>query len=297
MPAAGERSVELCAIPGCAVSAMLDDGMMAGVVSPDLGPRIVSAIVLVGLAIATTLTGGLWFKALWYAAAFACFYEVLTIGCGGFRPLQCLIGALGLLLASDPTQFSAWSCLGFVAVITLLAFLSPPGRRWWSSLGFIYAAMLLGSMIILRASTLNGVSGLVWIFAIVWASDIAAYFTGRAIGGPKLLPSISPNKTWSGFVGGTLGGILAAAITATMLGLPIHWQMIALAGLLSIVSAIGDLLESAFKRYFGVKDSGRIIPGHGGVLDRLDGFMLAAIAAVVFGSLRDVDAARGLLVW
>ena len=128
-----------------------------------------------------------------------------------------------------------------------------------------------------------GIVAVLWMFAVVWTTDIAAYFTGRRLGGPKLWPSVSPKKTWSGFGGGLLAGTLAGiAVPAAAqrwgwtppLGL---WAIAILSALASVLSQLGDLGESALKRRFGVKDSGRLIPGHGGVMDRLDGFWAVAL--------------------
>jgi phosphatidate cytidylyltransferase len=133
----------------------------------------------------------------------------------------------------------------------------------------------------------------------VWGTDIAAYFSGRAIGGPKLMPAVSPNKTWSGALGGALGGILAGLVVVKGAGLGITPALAILAFALSAVAQAGDLLESAIKRHFGAKDSSALIPGHGGAMDRLDGFLTAAAAAVMVGLARGgLDwPARGLLIW
>jgi phosphatidate cytidylyltransferase len=133
---------------------------------------------------------------------------------------------------------------------------------------------------------------------VVWATDIGGYFAGRSIGGPKLWPRISPNKTWAGAIGGFAASIVVAAgFVAFRLGETV--PLLVLASVLSIASQLGDLFESAVKRRFGVKDSSRIIPGHGGVLDRLDGFVAAVVLAAIFGLLRGgVDGVgRGLMVW
>jgi phosphatidate cytidylyltransferase len=128
-----------------------------------------------------------------------------------------------------------------------------------------------------------GIVGVLWLFAVVWTTDIVAYFTGRRFGGPKLWPQVSPKKTWSGFAGGLVAGTLAGLAVPVVarrwgwnppLGLPALAMLSALA---SVVGQLGDLGESALKRHFGVKDSGRLIPGHGGVMDRLDAFWAVAL--------------------
>jgi phosphatidate cytidylyltransferase len=115
-----------------------------------------------------------------------------------------------------------------------------------------------------------------WLFAVVWATDTAAYISGRLIGGPKLAPRFSPNKTWAGLIGGALAAALVGVIAATLMGdAPMPSMALASAGL-AVVAQAGDLVESALKRRFGVKDASTLIPGHGGVLDRLDGMLFAA---------------------
>jgi phosphatidate cytidylyltransferase len=130
-------------------------------------------------------------------------------------------------------------------------------------------------------------------------TDIAAYFVGRAVGGPKLWPAVSPNKTWSGAIVGTLGGVAAGLLVVKLAGLVVAPMLVMVALALSVAAQLGDLLESAIKRHFGAKDAGQLIPGHGGLMDRLDGFLTAAAAAVVVGMLRGglEGPARGLLVW
>ncbi|MDI1343707.1 MAG: phosphatidate cytidylyltransferase, partial [Pseudolabrys sp.] len=130
-------------------------------------------------------------------------------------------------------------------------------------------------------------------------TDIFGYFAGRAIGGPKLLPGVSPKKTWSGAIAGTLGAMIVAVGIASLFGSFHAGTVAVVALLLSVCAQIGDLFESFVKRQFGAKDSSQLIPGHGGVMDRLDGFWAAALAGCLIGVLRGGvgDAARGLLIW
>jgi phosphatidate cytidylyltransferase len=176
------------------------------------------------------------------------------------------------------------------------------GYSWfalWMVAGFAYASVLLLGPVILRRDPALGFDAILFLFAVVWATDIAAYFAGRAIGGPKLLPAVSPNKTWSGAAGGTLGGVAAGLLVCKFAGLDLAPMLVLVALLLSVASQAGDLVESAIKRHFGAKDASQIIPGHGGLMDRLDGFLTAVLAAVMVGMARGgLDgAAQGLLVW
>lgn len=152
--------------------------------------------------------------------------------------------------------------------------LSELSKRKWLFAGLAYVGIPIASVLSLLQEP-SGIFLLLWLVAVVIATDTLAFFVGRSIGGPKLAPKISPNKTWSGLV----GGVLAAGIVGLLFGVVMSQasvsQMIMISIFLALVSQIGDLMESGIKRYFGVKDSGFIIPGHGGVLDRLDGYVTA----------------------
>ena len=169
----------------------------------------------------------------------------------------------------------------------------------WMVAGLLYAAVLAVAPSILRGDPALGFTAIIFLFAVVWATDALAYFAGRAFGGPKLAPAISPKKTWSGAAGGTLGALVAGLIVVKVAGLPVTFAVAAVALGLSIVSQAGDLLESGIKRHFNAKDASQLIPGHGGLMDRLDGFLTAALAAAMLGLLRGgLDApAHGLLIW
>jgi phosphatidate cytidylyltransferase len=173
-----------------------------------------------------------------------------------------------------------------------------PQRRGWSAAGFIYAAAAQFTSAMVRADPRMGFVALIFILLTVWATDIGGYFAGRGLGGPKLWPRVSPNKTWAGAIGGFLGSLIVAGGFA-VLGLGRILPLLALAGGLSVVGQLGDLFESAIKRRFGVKDSGHTIPGHGGLMDRLDSLVAAVVLAAIFGALRyGMDGVgRGLMVW
>ncbi len=183
--------------------------------------------------------------------------------------------------------------------------LSPRSRRWTVA-GFVYAAAAQMASAVLRLDAEMGFVALVFVFLIVWVTDIGGYFAGRGIGGPKLWARVSPKKTWAGAIGGFAASLAVAAIFAALaphrdselLVLKIG-PLLGLGAVLSIVSQLGDLFESAVKRRFGVKDSSHLIPGHGGLMDRLDGFIAAIVVAAIFGVLRGGadGAGRALMVW
>jgi phosphatidate cytidylyltransferase len=172
-------------------------------------------------------------------------------------------------------------------------------RPVWTTGGVAYAVLLFLAPVILRRDDHYGMAVIFILFAVVWTTDIAGYFAGRAIGGPKLAPSISPKKTWSGAIAGVTGVVVIVWLATRYLPEARVTPLVVVAVLLSIVSQAGDLAESALKRRFGIKDASQIIPGHGGVMDRLDGFWAVALCAAIIGLARGgfAEPARGLLVW
>ena len=166
-------------------------------------------------------------------------------------------------------------------------------RPLWLAAGLVYIAVPCIAMSWLRATPETGLAIILWLLAVIWATDIGAYFAGRGIGGPKLAPRISPKKTWAGLAGGMIAAGVVGAVAAAVLDLPDSLELIAFSMTLAVVAQGGDLAESAVKRHFKVKDSGTIIPGHGGLLDRLDGLLTAApaVAAVALMS------GEGVLAW
>ena len=181
-----------------------------------------------------------------------------------------------------------------------------PAQRLWAVAGFFYASAAEVASVLVRLDQVWGFVALILILLVVWVTDIGGYFAGRGIGGPKLWPRVSPKKTWAGAVGGfaaslvVAAGFVAVGFAKVEPPLTLKIGPILLVGaVLSIVSQLGDLFESAVKRRFGVKDSSHLIPGHGGLMDRLDGFVAAVVVAAIFGLLRGgVDGVgRSLMVW
>jgi phosphatidate cytidylyltransferase len=171
-----------------------------------------------------------------------------------------------------------------LAAVIAVTFGALPYYRFaalWFGLGVAYVAIPCLAIIALRSEPGLGLQQIFWIVALVIAADTGAYIAGRSIGGPKLAPRVSPNKTWAGLGGAVVSAAIVGVITAVVMDLPSVWSLAAVSAALGIVAQIGDLAESAFKRHFGVKDASNIIPGHGGALDRVDG--LIAVAAAVAG--------------
>ena len=261
--------------------------------------RVVSAIVLVPLAIAAAWAGGWYWAALVTVCAIGLFVEWLMMSQGALKPTLATTGAVALAIAAP---FLALGNINAALVVLSLSVIAVAFRssapRSWAIGGFLYAAAAQMSSIVVRLDRSEGFIALVFIFLVVWCTDIGGYFAGRTIGGPKLWPRVSPNKTWAGAVGGFILSLLVAAGFA-MNGFDKMGPLLLVAAALSVASQLGDLFESAIKRRFGVKDSSHIIPGHGGLMDRLDGYVAAVVLAAILGILRGDAGGAGtaLMVW
>jgi phosphatidate cytidylyltransferase len=263
--------------------------------------RVASALVLVPLALGSAYLGGWAFLAVWTLAAAITLWEwTALVGEPGRRRIVAL-GAAAFFGAAVLFGLS-WpgAALGVVALgVIVIAGLSAPSRRTWMLAGGVYAGAMLAAPAVLRSDAQLGLIAVGLLFAVVWTTDVMAYFVGRTLGGPKLWPALSPNKTWSGAVGGTVAGIAVGCGVAALAGLDQFAELALVCGALSIAAQAGDLLESAIKRRFGAKNASELIPGHGGLMDRLDGFVAAAVVATLLGLARGGfdGPARGLLTW
>jgi phosphatidate cytidylyltransferase len=263
--------------------------------------RIVSSLVLAPVAIAAAWFGGVVFVAFWTIAAVIVLWEWQTLVCGHDRNSVLTVGAAALIGAAA-VLIVGWFGIA-IALVALggfaIAALASRERRVWCVAGLVYAATILIAPVLLRRDASFGFAAIMLLFVIVWLTDIAAYFAGRAIGGPKLMPRVSPKKTWSGAVGGTLAGVVGAVGVAHMSSVASLAAVAGVALVISVVSQGGDLLESAIKRRFNTKDASQLIPGHGGLMDRLDGFVAAAVAGALIGLMHGGlhAPARGLMVW
>ena len=265
--------------------------------------------MLAPAAIAVAYIGGWLFLGLCALAAAVILWEWTSLVFRGTDLRIFVPGLTALVVATALTgERQAGAAIAMIAIGALLAggalAVWPkrhPGSNpvIWGVGGVVYACMALVGPALLRADPELGFVALLFLFAIVWATDIFAYLVGRLMGGPLLWPDVSPKKTWAGAIGGLAGGVAAGAgVAYASIGMAP-----ALAGglalVLSIVAQGGDLFESAVKRRFGAKDASSLIPGHGGLMDRLDGFIVAALVGVLIGALHQGMAtpAHGLLIW
>ena len=265
----------------------------------DLRTRILSAIVLVAAAVGTLLLGGIAFVLFWLAASLAMNWEWQRMVAPDRLFWRTLAGGAALCLAAASCVQLAPD-LAFLVVLAgavVVGFIARKGVRLWSAAGVVYAGALIVAVVTIRPALAAAferpfdLRTIVWLFAVVWGTDVMAYFGGRLIGGPKVWPAVSPGKTWSGTLVGIVCGALAGLAVATIGPvMPISpWPVLAVGLLAAAAAQAGDFLESGVKRRFGVKDSSGLIPGHGGVMDRLDGFVAAAVLVVLVALVRDAS--------
>jgi phosphatidate cytidylyltransferase len=266
--------------------------------------RIYSALVLAIVSLVLTYSSPRTFAALILAMAAAMSWEWgRVVRMRGFGPIFVVQTAAYVGAAILTMHSYAASAVGMIMGATLIAFWlhRRSGLRtdpWWSAAGVYYAGFPAIALIAIRQDPDYGFLAILYLFAVVWSADTGAYFAGRFIGGPKLAPSISPNKTWAGLAGGCLAAGLAGLAFASWFGKTSASTLCILSLGLAAASQAGDLGESAVKRVFGVKNSSGLIPGHGGVLDRLDSLVFAAIGAGLVAVFSDpLRPGRALLVW
>ena len=262
--------------------------MSGGAKWADLRVRILSAAVLLTVAAVDIWAGGVWFRALVGLVTAGMIWELLRMLGGPARGAAVALGVVAggavLLLQVLPPAY-----LVPVVGALVIAGAGPAGRNWPAWVLYAPVILLAGNALIWMRDDI-GVAFLLWVICVVVASDVCGYFAGRLIGGPKFWPRFSPKKTWSGTVAGWLGAVVVGyafsgpldAVSKT--GFPL-WGLMLASGLLALAGQLGDIAESAIKRHVGVKDSSALIPGHGGLLDRFDALIAAAVVAWLGGGL------------
>ncbi|UOM34813.1 phosphatidate cytidylyltransferase [Acuticoccus sp. I52.16.1] len=264
--------------------------------------RLISAAILIPVVIFALWVGEIAFAGIVLVTALLVQEEWLRmVGAGHLRRVVlaafAVLGILTVVAVTQPLWAAAAvlaaGCLGVGATVLLSTRAASP---WWVAAGVLYAGLAVIALVELRKGG-DGFGAVVFVFLIAWTTDTAAFFVGRKVGGPRLWRSVSPSKTWSGAIGGVLAGALCGAFVLSLLEAPPSALGFAVAALVAVASVGGDLLESAAKRRFHIKDAGTLIPGHGGVMDRVDGLITASVVTMLIGSLAAAHTpAAGLLL-
>lgn len=261
----------------------------------ELRLRLLSAAVLIPLVLGATWLGEGPFALVILGTGILVVVEWLRmVGAGSLIGVQALSGcSLGVVALAAATQPLA----GTLPVLALAALVPALGVRGgapprWVIAGMLYAGAAVVALIALRRGG-DGFGAVLFVFLVAWATDTAAFFVGRKLGGPRLWRRVSPSKTWSGAIGGLVAGTLVGVLVIALLGGPVTLAALGAAALVAVAAEAGDLVESAFKRRFAIKDAGTLIPGHGGVMDRVDGLVLAALVTVGLSSLVASETAAG----
>jgi phosphatidate cytidylyltransferase len=270
----------------------------------ELSTRVYSALTLIAIALFLTLRSVESFAVLitLFISAMAWEWGRLVRGEGldtafGVQIVATAAAALATVQGCPACALLA-VIAGTIAVFFIRAAELEQPQAWWSAAGVYYAGFPAVALIWIRGDPAYGWQAILYLFIIVWTTDSAAYLFGRWIGGPKLAPRISPKKTWSGLIGGTLSAGVAGLVFALVAEGAFSPLLGLLAIILALISQLGDLGESAVKRTFGMKDTSGLIPGHGGVLDRIDGLLFAALAAGLLAwSVDPANPGRALLLW
>jgi phosphatidate cytidylyltransferase len=275
---------------------------IAGTVPPADGSalrkRVVSALILVPVTLGAAYYGWpIWDLLVGVMGALMA-WEWGRLCNGGQLPRIGLVAlAVGPLVVGVGATIGVGAGLIATAIGTVIiaigARLESVANPTWLVLGVPYVGLPCLALSWLRAMPQDGLSTLLWVLALVWATDTGAYVAGRKIGGAKLAPRISPNKTWAGLFGGMTAAAIVGFVAAVLVAGASPWIAVPLGAALAVVEQAGDLFESAVKRRFGVKDSSNLIPGHGGVLDRVDGLLSVSLAvAALSGAV-----GRTILIW
>ena len=264
----------------------------------DLGQRIVSGVALAAIVLVALWAGVLPFAVIVGAVGVVVAWEwgriVRAQGIDAILIIQAVAVVAGVLLAGR--GLAGLGLLLVVVAAIISALLAFGERGHMAAFGALYAGLPAISLVWFRYDATAGFLAVLFILLAVWATDTGAYFAGRLIGGPKLIPRVSPNKTWSGLAGGIAAGSLVGLIFALVRPELFVAHMMIVGAVLGAVSQAGDLMESALKREYGVKDASALIPGHGGFMDRVDGLNAAVVAAAIFAVTVNIQApARALL--
>lgn len=256
----------------------------------DLAKRIVYGGLLAAIAFGLLWAGALPFALLILIISLVMAWEWGRVVRGTDQDITMLVHGIGVTvaIALASVGYAALGAAVIVIAAIIVALLQFGGRSVLSTLGVLYTGVPAVTLLWLRSQDPNGFYAVLFLFLIVWSTDTLAYLGGRLIGGPKLAVSISPKKTWAGFVVGVAAAAVAGWMFGQWIGAP-SATLAVLATVLAIISQLGDLAESALKRRFDIKDSSQLIPGHGGFLDRLDSLVPVAVAATLFAFFMNAE--------
>ena len=266
----------------------------------DLGPRLGSAAVLIAVTVGALYLGGYVFAAA-VSIVFALAYREweTMVSRAPLTPAGMVLIALVAVSGVAFPLFGVAGTLGAIALACVIALVIRGEGMWWRVLGLGIYGVIIVSALILRGNSEAGILASIYLGTVVWMTDSAAFFAGRQIGGEKLAPEISPSKTWSGALGGLALGTGAGLIVWLVVTDSPWWIGLLIAASISVLGQAGDLAESAIKRHFRIKDSGDIIPGHGGLMDRMDSLTFGVLLVLLIGALHMGfgAVAEGLLYW
>jgi phosphatidate cytidylyltransferase len=266
----------------------------------EMTTRLLSALIMAALALGSVLVSIWTFVALVIAAGVTVSWE------WGRLIRQAGFDAIAVLQSAAVTVVAVAVALSRPGLALIAAALALAGTGFlgfssatlvWSLLGIAYSVLPAWSMVWLRSDLTVGATALLYLLVVAWTTDTASYAGGRLIGGPKLALRISPQKTWSGLLAGILTPALVGYGFALFLKDTSAWRLALISMVIASACQVGDLSESAIKRRFGTKDMSNLIPGHGGLLDRIDGLLIAAIAAALIALRDPANPGRGLLIW
>lgn len=267
---------------------------------PEIVLRVASAVVLAALALGATILSPWSFLLLVIVGSGLVAWEWgrLTRG-NGFDGTALITAvsasAVAILVSVARADLAFFVLAASATAVGLTAYQS--GRGFWSLAGLAYAALPAASLMWLRSDLSLGAAAVLYLFAVAWTADTASYIAGRLIGGPKLAPRISPRKTWSGLIVGAVAPALVGMAFAAVLNSTSALRLTLVSVALALACQMGDLVESWVKRRFGAKDMSQLIPGHGGLLDRIDGLLFAAVLAALIALRDPANPGRGLLIW
>ncbi len=256
----------------------------------DLAKRVVFGVLMAAISLGLLWISPATFGLLILVVSLVMVWEWGRVVRGTEQDITMLVHGVAVTVAIGLAAIG-YAALGAFAILIgaiIVGLLQFGGRSVLSSLGVIYAGVPAVALLWLRSQEPNGLLAVLFLLTVVWSTDTLAYVAGRMIGGPKLVPSISPKKTWAGFIFGVTAATIAGWLFATWIGAPAP-TLAVLACVLAIISQLGDLAESSLKRRFNIKDSSQLIPGHGGFLDRLDSLVPVAVAATLFAFFMNAE--------